>query len=299
MTVSMPEVAVLMPTLGLRERADSFRRAVDSVLTQEGVRSRLILVVNGGRHDPALLAAHDTDPQITMVERREPGIAAALEAGRALVRSPWTATLDDDDVLLPGALRARVETLERHPEAAVVVSNGFRRSAQGDRLHIPDLAALSRDPLGALLERNWLLPGAWLFRTAAMPADLFLRMPAHFECTYLAVRFATSGRLVFLDAPTVAWSTDTPGSAAKSRAYRMGEVPALQQILRLPLPAGFRAGLERNLAAACHRQSDESLEAGDLRGAWRWHLASLAGRGGLRYLPYTGHLLAGRRRPGA
>ena len=36
--VSLPEIAVIMPTLGTGERAPLLRRALQSVLSQDGVR---------------------------------------------------------------------------------------------------------------------------------------------------------------------------------------------------------------------------------------------------------------------
>lgn len=295
MISGMRDVTVIMPTLALRERADLIHRAVASVLAQEGVQAMPLIVVNGDRHDPALVRSLGSDPRVRVVQCAEAGIPLALRAGHALVTSPWFGNLDDDDLLLPGALAARVDVLVRHPEIDVVVSNGFWCDTEGDTPFIPDVPAVERDPLGALLEANWVLPGSWLCRTKTAPADLFEKMPRHLECTYLAVRFATSGRMLILPEPSVRWSTTTPHSAAKSAEYREGQVGALQQILQLPLPRGFRAGLRRKLSAAYHRVSGDRLAEGRIDEAWRWHLASLGEKGGMRYLPFTRHLIMARR----
>jgi glycosyltransferase involved in cell wall biosynthesis len=290
----MHSVTVIIPTLALRERADLIQRAVGSVLSQEGVRATPLLIVNGDRHDAELVRSLRADPRVKIVRRAEKGIPLALKAGRALVTSPWFGSLDDDDLLLPGALATRVDALAQHPEIDVVVSNGFKCGTYGDTLLIQDVAAVRRDPLGTLLEGNWLLPGSWLCRTDIAPADLFEKMPRHLECTYLAVRFATSGRMLFLAEPMIKWSATTPDSAAKSPEYRAGHVAGLKQILELPLPRSFRAGLRRKLSAAYHRVSGDCLAAGRIRDAWRWHLASLVEKGGTRYLPYTRRLVMAR-----
>ena len=287
----MHEVTVLVPTLALRERGDLIHQAVASVLAQEGVEARPLVIVNGERYDAALVRSLKSDPRLIVVHRAEAGIPQALQMGQALVTSPWFGNLDDDDQLLPGALAARVGALLRRPEIDFVVSNGFRCGAEGDTLFIRDVAAVERDPLGTLLEKNWLLPGSWLCRTDAAPADLFEKMPRHLECTYLAVRFATSGKLLVLAEPMVRWSATTPGSARKSVEYRKGQVAALRQILHLPMPRDFRSGMRRKLSAAYHRVSGDCLAAGEIGDAWRWHLASLGEKGGTRYLSYTRRLV--------
>jgi hypothetical protein len=262
------------------------------------VRAKPIIIVNGARHDAALLRSLESDPRLTVVRRAEASIPLALQAGRALVTSPWFTVLDDDDVLLPGALATRLDAVKDRPDIDIVVTNGFRRTQSGDLLIVSDASPIQRDPLKALLQNNWLLPGSWLCRTNAIGAELFADMPHHLECTYLAARFASTGRMLFLETPTVAWSFETPGSASKSEAFRLGEVEGLEAIRRLRLPAWFLKGIGRKIAAASHSLATQFLESGEYSNAWRWHLRSLRERGGLRYLTFSRHILAGaiRRR---
>jgi glycosyltransferase involved in cell wall biosynthesis len=289
-TSSRQEVSVIIPTLAVAERAAELYRAIESVLVQEGVRPVLIVVANGTRGDPALLARLRADSRIRLVERREAGIPGALLAGRMLVSTNWFGTLDDDDVLLPGALAARVEALLANPHATGVVSNGFRRSGAGDELHVTEPELVRADPLGRLLVANWLLPGSWLCRSADFGPGVFAEMPRFLECTYMAVRFAMTGRMLFLDQPGVVWRMGRAGSMSWSRPHRLGEADAMQGILKLPMPSRIRRGFRRKLGKACHAISETYLREGNRREAWRWHLRSLGKPGGYWFLWFTRHL---------
>ena len=62
-SVVLPEIAVIMPTLGTPERGPLLRRALHSVLTQDGVETVPIVVFNGPRRDPALVQEVKGDAQ--------------------------------------------------------------------------------------------------------------------------------------------------------------------------------------------------------------------------------------------
>jgi glycosyltransferase involved in cell wall biosynthesis len=294
----MQAVTVIFPTLARRDRAQLLHRAIASVLAQEGVRVVPLVVINGEERDPGLVRQLTADPRLRVTSVPERGIPEALRAGRDLVDTPWFSRLDDDDLMLPGALALRVATLEAQPGLDAVVTNGYRRDGAGDTLHIRNAAAVQRDPLGALLSSNWLLPGSWLCRTASIGSDIFRDAPHSLECTYLAVQLASRHRMVFLEQPTVVWHTDIPGSESKSKEWHLGEADALVRILELELPQDFRDGIRRRIAPACHSASSRFIAEGSPAEAWRWHIRSLKEPGGWRYLLYTRYVLAalaGRR----
>lgn len=294
-----PSVDVIIPTLALARRADLIKTALKSVLSQEYVKPRAIVVANGPKRDPSLLRELETMPGIRLIEVLEPGIPGALQAGRAAVASDWFAALDDDDILLPGALRKRINILRERPSCETVVTNGFRQNAGKRVRHVKDLAAVQRDPLDALSQGNWLLPGAWLCRSAAIDAPFFEGMPRYLENTYLAIQFSLRGSLHFLQEPTVVWNMDTPGSESKSREYALGLAEALEQLLALPLPARTRRRLRRASSEARHSKAALQLQDGAYADAWRSHLKSLAAPSGWRYLPFGLRILRATLRGGA
>lgn len=289
---SLPEVSVILPTLALRERASLIRRACASVLEQEGVRSELILVVNGARRDTGLVAELAKDRRTRLASLEAADLPAALRRGRELVETPWFAELDDDDVMLPGALARRVRALQARPDCVAVVQNGIVRRPGGDRRVMEDVDAIRGDPLRALLRGNWLLPGSWLCRSRDVDATLFDGMPSSLECTYLAVRLALWGPIRFLDRPGVVWHERMWPSASSARRHLLGHQEALERILELDLPPDVRRAFRQRRGWALHAAADVHLEAGELAAAWRSHLRSLLAPGGWRRLPFTRRLLA-------
>lgn len=285
-------VSVILPTTAEASRAACLGRALESVLAQEGVRADPIVVANGPDCDQNLLDALGRRRDIRLVRRREAGLGLAIGAGRALVDASYFSELDDDDLLLPGALSARVARMAAEPEVDVVVTSGYLRDPRRDVLSVVDIARCAVDPLRALIDRMWLKPGAALFRTATIPATYFDRMPPYLEWTYLAVLLALERRIAFLDTPTFVYSEDTPRSLSKSREYVLRQPAALQTVLRLPLPSDVKRVLHRKYVAAMHGASVEDLGHGQRIKAWKWHLRSLLHPYGWRYLTYTRHLFA-------
>jgi len=284
-------VTVIVPSRGQPERFDGLRCAIESITTQRDVCATPLIVLNGSRVCPEVAAALRADGRVRVVTRSESSLAGAYLVGRQAVETPWFAALDDDDLLLPGALARRMEELERRPDHAIVVTNGYRREAGQNVLHIQPPLDVAADPLRALPRRNWLLPGSWLCRSALVGPSLFEGMPPCLECTFLAARFASELRLVWLDEPTVVYHVGSPLAVTRSREYIVGQMDALSVILALPLPADVRRALRRHMAGDYHDAADYDWRAGSLRSAWRWHLASLLAPGGWRHVTFTRHLL--------
>ncbi len=292
----LPTVTVLVPTLARRERRDLLLRALASIHGQEGVAASALVIVNGEDADPDLLACLGAEPAVVVLQISQRGIPAAFRAGRPGVTSTYFGALDDDDILLPGALTTRVAALTADDSRDAVVTDGLIRSAAGDRRmreHFLDVAA---DPVREMFRGNWLLPGSWLCRTDQVGGWLFEDMPDHRECTWIGLQLATRARLTFLPIPTLIYHEDTPGGAHRTFAYCAAQPAAITQFLTLPLPGDVRERLRRSMAAAYHEIAHRLLiEEGKPGAALRWHLRSLLAPGGLRHLGFTRKLLWPRR----
>jgi glycosyltransferase involved in cell wall biosynthesis len=281
-------ITVIVPTMLHPGRARLIRRAVDSVLEQADVDVRVVLVVNG---------SPDTDPElegrsgVEVLRLASANLPAALQAGRRTVEDGYFSFLDDDDHLLPGSLATRLRLLESHPECDAVVTNGLVRGPEGERPFEPAMTRFAADPLLALAERNWLAPGSTLMRADRVPVSLFEGMPRFLEWTYVAARLASTRRILFDDEPTFVYGEDAPDRVSESDAYLFGQPAALARVLSLDLPAPLREKLERDRSMALHGIADVQLARGERVAAWRAHLASLAGRGGWRFLPFTRKLV--------
>ncbi len=283
-------VSYIIPTMAAPDRAEGLERAIASIADQAGVRAVPIVVVNGPNPAPTVLARLERDPRIRLERLARADLPAAIRWGRTVVKTPYFGALDDDDFLLPGALQMRADCLESGPDVDCVVTNGYQRHAGGDTAFWTDPGAIRANPLKALLERNWLLPGSWLRRTSGSDLAIFDHMPRYLECTYLAVQFALQRRIRFLESPTVV--RDESRGLSASVGYHLGQPAALEAILRLPLPADYRRGLTRQLAMAYHTVADFHRERGDLEAAWTAHTASLRLPSGGRFVVSTRHFVA-------
>jgi glycosyltransferase involved in cell wall biosynthesis len=286
----MVKISVIIPTTCEARRADTLRRAIDSVLSQRGVEVELIVVVNGQSFDPALLDAMRSNPALRAVYIETPSPSVACRHGRSLATGEFFAFLDDDDEYLPGALAARLAPAASDAAIDIVVSNGYC----GVDLHITRTANIEADPLGAMLEQNWLASCGALFRHRSCGDEFFADLPKYMEWTLLAYRLLAAGkRMKFVDTPTYRIN-DTPQSASKSREYRQAAATVIERVLSLPLPLHIRRRLRPRLLAARHDLSVMNLEEGRRGAAWALHLQSLAGFSGLRYLSYTRRLFFAR-----
>jgi hypothetical protein len=292
----LPTVTVLVPTLARPERRELLLRALASIRSQGGVAAIALVIVNGEDADPDLLADLGTEPDVGMLRIPQRGIPAAFRAGRPAVATTYFGALDDDDILLPGALTARVSALTADDSRDAVVTDGFIRSAAGDRRMRENFLDVAADPVREMFRGNWLLPGSWLCRTDRVGGWLFEAMPDHRECTWIGLQLATRTRLTFLPAPTMVYHEDTPGGAHRNLAYCTAQPAAIRRFLTLPLPPDVRERLRHSMAAAYHETAHRLLiEEGRRGAALRWHLRSLLAPGGLRHLMFTRKLLWPRR----
>jgi len=294
---SAATVDVLIATLASAERAPYLLRALASLRRQGAVHARPIVVINGGRADPALVRELEGDAGITLLHSAEPSLPRALAAGRRLVRTEFFAQLDDDDELLPGALELRLHRMAHPDRPDAVITNGVIRNAGREWFSIPDAAAVARDPLSAMIDRNWLLPGSALFRAAAIGEDVFAGTPPYLEWTYIGLLLASRYRIALLPTPTVVHYEGHAFSMDRSRDCALGRPLAFAAMLQLDLPTAVKRRLRAKRGGAWHTASEVARLAADHRAAWAAHLHSLVAPGGWRYAIYTRYLLGlGRRR---
>ncbi|HEU4616770.1 MAG TPA: hypothetical protein VFV10_01960 [Gammaproteobacteria bacterium] len=282
-----------MPTLARAERAPLLIRAIDSVLTQRGVRAIPLVVINGPGADADLVSSVVARRDIRTIRLHEASLPAAIIAGRAAVDSPFFSELDDDDLLLPDAFRLRLVPFSADADLDGVISNGIDRGRGRDSPLFEDARALAADPLRALELRNWLCPGSMLLRSASVTAEIFGGMPAYLEWTYLAIRLAQHHRLAFIEQETFVHHTDTPQGTWTSEACKLGLPAAFDRTLELDLPRELRTRLEQKRTSAVNGAACADLRAGRVWRAWVWHLRCLLGNDGWRYLPFTRKLIQG------
>lgn len=286
--MSGPEhaISVIIPTLAETRRSTSLLRAIDSILSQEGVHATPLVVVNGNRFDPSLVERLEKLQGIRLHMEATGGLINALVVGRRLVETPYFAFLDDDDEYLPHALRARLDAMLSDECPDVVVSNGYRFDGEVRSASAKNISDARRDPFRALLDNNWLTSCGGLYRTARIDPEFFADATKYAEWTYLAFKICLTHRIAFLDNPCYVIN-DTEGSLSKSVNYNAALAGIMERVLELPLPPHARRAVKRKYGSALHDLSTYCLAAKERKKAWQCHLKSLCQPGGLRYVLYS------------
>ena len=287
--MSSGRVSIIIPTTCEAKRRESLLHAIASVSTGAAEPPAIILVVNGERYDPVLLAELRKDTRLRVVYERVGSLPRALRIGRDAISTEYFGFLDDDDEYLPGAVAVRQDYLDAHPDADVVVCNGLRSRDGHDQAFMTDFASLNGRALQAMAESNWLASCGALYRTARVAPDFFDERFKYLEWTLLGYKLATTRQVAFVDATTFRIN-ETPGSLSRSEAYEISQASVLEEILKLALPVDVRRRIQCKLGAAHHTLSDHYRLRGRWAAAWRHHLISLALPGRINHLSYTRRL---------
>lgn len=97
-------------------QASYLGEAIESALAQTHPPARVIVVDDGSTDDTARVAGRY--PGVLYIHRANGGLAAARNTGMLASDAEYLVFLDADDRLLPDALRAGLECLRAHPDAA-------------------------------------------------------------------------------------------------------------------------------------------------------------------------------------
>jgi glycosyltransferase involved in cell wall biosynthesis len=290
----MPErIDVIIPTLCDAKRGPLLLRAIESIVSQQGVEAVPVVAVNGNRFDPPTLARLSQRSDIRLIQIPDPSLFRARRAAFETIRSKYFATLDDDDVFLPGALATRLAAIESEPGIDWVVTNGVFVGTEGETPYIPDIAKTQRNPYGTLLDHCWLCSAGNLFRTSAVAPDIFDAIRS-MDLTYIAFRLlAERKRIKFVDASTFRYFF-YPDSTSKQDYYKLPAAEAIRVMMDLSVPRWVRRGLAGKYRRAMHDVASYHYRHGRMRDAWLAHLQSLRGLPEfLQYAAFTRRLLAG------
>jgi glycosyltransferase involved in cell wall biosynthesis len=148
-----PDVDVIIP---VRNGGRLLRRAVDSVLDQDGVSVRVI-VADDGSTDRGLKRL-PRDPRIVVLPNaRDRGVPGALDTALYAGDAPYVARQDADDESLPGRFAAQLEFLEAH-DGIGFVATAFEILVGGRTIATP-----CEGPAG-MLEKNPICAGSVMVR---------------------------------------------------------------------------------------------------------------------------------------
>jgi len=269
------EVTIVVPT---KDRVRVLRQCLVSLLAQDGVDLRVVVVDDGSVIDDVTRAAAAFDDPRVVVLRNDVSVgpSAARNRGISAASTPWVAFCDDDDVWAPDKLALQLKTMGAEPSArwsccgsltvdSQLVIVGHRRApASGDLLSA--LLAFNVVPGGgsSVLAARDLVVGAGGFDDAMDRA----------EDWDLWIRLAQRSPVATVDRPLVAhrvWgrseSLDTVGMArghalvaerygelARERGVSFDELGIEQWFAKQHLRAGRRRAALRSFAAIARRE---------------------------------------------
>src|SRR5579863_5317264 len=128
-SATRPLVSLVTPSLN---SAKFIRQTIESVVAQDYPRIEHV-VMDGGSTDGTLeiLASF---PGLTVLSAPDRGAADAINRGFEQTQGEYFSYLNSDDVLLPGAISAAVEGLDRDPEAGAVYGDAWWIDEHGGRI---------------------------------------------------------------------------------------------------------------------------------------------------------------------
>ncbi|WP_423822289.1 hypothetical protein V5738_18375 [Salinisphaera sp. SPP-AMP-43] len=287
-----PRVDIVVRTMADDQRAASLFRALDTIQDQRGVWARPIVMVNGDRRSPAVMARLLRRAGIVWRVMDAPDPANALVQGVRRVEAPFYMVLDDDDELLPDALHGLIPATPSADRWDVLITNRYCHSDGVIQIETADLEAQAADPMNSLLDDNWLAPGRAVFRTATVTAALIDVGQFNQEWTHIAMRLVRHGlRLQFRDVPS-ALCHDTEGSASKSDLCRQNEIHFWNTIgAEITMDRPLRRRIATKRANLLHSMAVRRAQGGQPWAAWHYHLQSLRPPHFFKYILYTRKLL--------
>jgi len=280
-------VTVVIPTTAEKSREKQIKRAINSVRSSSVDPIRIIVVVNGDRFDEVNCLWLKSQSDISYEYLSKPSLPNAILHARGMVKTPFFATLDDDDEYLPGAIDMRLSVINESPDIDMVVTNGFIQKDGKKEMFISCIENAALMPLTSLFEATWLCSNNALYRSSSISVNYFKHYHPYAEWTWLAYQIAFDDKkIAVLNQPTFC-CYDTPGSLSKSQQYKDAYFSLFQRMLDKNPPQKIKNLIRRKVSAAYHDRSDNELNAGNYKNALLFHTKSLLLPGGMRYLLYS------------
>ena len=235
MTAGELPISVVVPT---HDRSALLLATLDSVLAQRPPARELIVVDDGSSDDtPERLAPLAAAGRVRYLRQDNAGLSAARNAGARVATSEYLLFLDDDDLLVSGALARLAAEAARHPAAGMVCGGCLPFELEPAAL---DAAPPDRwrdaDPAAFLLWNRVYSAGQVLIRRDAFERaggfDAHLS-PVEDWDMWLRLLAGAGGR--WSPSPTLAYRQHAGGMSRNiARMYRYSLRVARRHLARLP-----------------------------------------------------------------
>lgn len=211
-------VSVIIP---LFNRRDSIIRAINSVLTQDGVELELIIVDDGSTDDSiALIRREITDPRLRIIQQQNAGACSARNAGIDAARGEYVAFLDSDDMFLPGHLSQSLHRLGEMPEPGAVYGRILVDRGQNKTFLKPPRAIRPDEPMSEYLlcDQGFVQTSTVVLSKAVAQRTRYDTSLRFGQDTDFAIRLASAGaRFEMLVEPQAIWTDHSaPGRVSNA-----------------------------------------------------------------------------------
>lgn len=157
-----PEVSVILPVFNAEKYVGE---AIRSILNQTFPNFELLIINDGSRDSSQKVIDSFSDPRIIKIQQENIGLAATLNKGMALCRSPLIARQDNDDISHPQRLQLQFTEMQKRPGLALLgtcatIVNESNKETGREHLHPAEDAILKF----RLLFRNPFVHSTVMFR---------------------------------------------------------------------------------------------------------------------------------------
>ena len=127
---TLPDISVVMSVFN---NEDTLSVALDSILSQEGVKLEFIVIDDGSTDGSGKILdeAAARDPRMKVVHKKNEGLTRALVEGCAMASASWIARQDADDISRPGRLRAQFDRALQHDGPVLITCGAVWRTPEG------------------------------------------------------------------------------------------------------------------------------------------------------------------------
>jgi glycosyltransferase involved in cell wall biosynthesis len=228
-------VSVLLPVYN---GAATLREALDSILAQEGVELELLLIDDASRDESAeiIKAYAARDERVTAIwHEKNIGLAATLNEGLGVARHEFVARMDQDDVAMPGRLRAQVSFMRSRPDILLAGSFVFHMGADKSSDRLVELPTTPRQVAHKLQRENCLYHPAVILRRSPVIAAGGYREEFHNAEDYeLWLRLARRHDLANIPEPLLRYRFSVSGMTLGRKWEQLRYVHLAQEIHREP-----------------------------------------------------------------
>lgn len=281
----LPSVSIIIATAGIKSRANSLLKSIESCKKQEKVNTKILIILNGKNIDDDLKKILMKDQSLIIKYRDEGNATKARNYGISLIDTDFFCFLDDDDLYIENTLYLRCNALINNPSVDVVTTNGIIHIGERNGLIFPKEMDIT-NPIDALLEQNWLASCSGLYRTKSISENLFEKNAKYYEWTKTAFLIGLEKKILFLEEPTFIIN-DTKDSLSESLEYLEAYPDFLKTLLEYPIPDKTKKIIREKITHGLHNISEYHLKNKNIAKAILYHAKCLIGPKGLQYLFFT------------